>query len=217
MHCWFDNPNDRKLYKSGSFILGAVILLLLLSFLTACASEPEQPPFLSPSPTTDQLDRMDQEFDDWAKSLDTKKVAADLFPTAVRVLAYEGNNSLIVDANGNVTTTRERNSTAIPARGGEALTPAEIETLRASVFYAPPPPAVASCCIPRHGFTFYDSTGKYLGNLKVCYQCGCATIEPFSPPNPSLDWIVWDAAKIQKILEAHHLKVKRSQSAREAR
>jgi len=150
-------------------------------------------------------------YDAWDKSLETKKVAANLFPSATKVVAYGADQSLEVDPNGKVTfykvETTDHTPTKISARGGEELSAKDIELLRRSVFYAPPPPAMAACCIPRHGFVFYDSSGKYLGYLKVCYQCGCAIIYPDAPPDPSLSWVVWDHGAIQKILEAHHLKV----------
>lgn len=137
-------------------------------------------------------------------------VSANLFPSATSAMVYSAQDTIEVDADGKVFDASSAYQPAgkhirQKAKSGGALTPEEIITLRRSVFYAPPPATVAGCCFPRHAFTFYDKKGNFLGYLTVCFECGCAFIEPASFPSPSLDNVEWDRNRIGSIVTAHRL------------
>lgn len=187
--------------------------LICVLLLAACESaEPTIVWESDGSPTKEQIDLWDKPWKEWKEKSKLKRVSANLFPTATRVRVYKGELGLQVSDRGIATThlyvPDASRFPEVPAKGGEYLTAAEIKVLRDSVFYTLPPPAIAGCCIPRHGFLFYDQAGQYLGSLKVCYQCGCAGISPQSPHDKELSWTEWDAAALQKIIEAHHLTLK---------
>lgn len=187
--------------------LGALLLVLLLG--AASLASAETTPTGPPPPDSSGVDPK-AEWEAWTQRVKTERQPAELFPSAATVRAYGGQESLVVGPHDAILTYRlepSGSSTKVPAKGGEKLTDAEIATLRGSVFFAPPPPAIAMCCIPRHGFTFYDRGGHLLGLLRVCFQCGCAQIDPSPPHDPALNEIVWDRAAIRTILEAHHLSV----------
>lgn len=201
--------------------------LLCLLLITACTStEPTNDAEIAPLtkdgpqlaeivnrlPKNKSTDSWDEEWKEWKEKSEARKVPANLFPTATRVRVYQGIDFLKISDKGKATTQLEsadgNSSKEVPAKGGEWLSKAEIKTLRKSINFTVSPPAVTSCCVPRHGFVFYDKTGKYLGNVKVCYHCGCVEIHPWPTRDSELDWIDWDAAALQKIIEAHHLKVR---------
>ncbi|HLY54508.1 MAG TPA: hypothetical protein VKS60_03055 [Stellaceae bacterium] len=143
-------------------------------------------------------------------SVSSQRVPALLFPGATVVRAFGGKLPLQIGNDGAVTMSQrlpDGRTEKTKADGGETLNPAEIAVLRKSVFYAPPPPVAAACCLPRHGFVFFDAAGRYLGYLKVCFQCGCAELDPAPPHDPAKNWLVWDKDAIRRILEAHHLPV----------
>ena len=140
---------------------------------------------------------------DWEASLPSARVPIAVFPAAAMVRAYGGRTGITVAADGTV------GDGAEAAEGGEALTAAELAVLRRSFFLVPPPPAVAACCIPRHAFVFFDAAGHYLGNVRVCFQCGCALFDPALPAVEGRTWVAWDEAAIRRILETHHLPVGR--------
>ncbi|MDR3512220.1 MAG: hypothetical protein P4L73_11340 [Caulobacteraceae bacterium] len=134
-----------------------------------------------------------------------------LFPNATQVEVYgaPAASSITVDRQGHVRAsglskdhTREE---AYPATNGGRLTPLEISTLRATVHFTHPPNEVAACCVPRHAFLFFDRSGRYLGYLKVCFECGCAEMEPFRPPSRERNWISWDYRIVRQIVVAHGL------------
>lgn len=166
----------------------------------------------SQKPSSEWLRSSEKEWENWEATSKTKRVSANLFASAARVRVYQGNSDLKISGKGNVTTHQytpnAHDYPEVPAKSGGFLSSAEIKTLRKSVFYTLPPPAIAACCIPRHAFLFYDKAGKYLGYLEVCYECGCAQISPEAARDPKLDWIDWDAVALRKIIEAHRLTIK---------
>ncbi|MEJ0062718.1 MAG: hypothetical protein WDO70_05830 [Alphaproteobacteria bacterium] len=143
---------------------------------------------------------------------DEQKVIAELPVGTVDVKLYAGELSIYVLKDGTVLkaalTDKEKPKNDLPPMEGGSLTPYEIEVLRHSVFYAPMPTWSAACCIPRHAFLFYDKDGQYLGHLKVCFQCSCAELKPYSPPDSKLTHIEWNYTALQKIVENHKLPVK---------
>ena len=163
------------------------------------------------TPPTDPNAQLQARWTAYEESLKTTEIPAELFPTATVVKAYGGVMGLSISSEGTATTVRVKPDgqwdRGVPADGGESLTATEIEVLRRSVFFAPQPPSLSACCIPRHGFVFYDSSGRYLGYLKVCFQCGCAIIDPRPARDPSHSWIVWDHEEIKALLKEHHLEV----------
>lgn len=199
-------------------------LCSLLCVLVLAACESAEPTIVwdqNGSPTKEQIDLWDKPWKEWGEKSKVRRVLANLFPTATRVRVYQGDFGIQI-SDGGKASTQKYDSDAdkmpdVPAKGGEYLTAAEIKVLRDSVFYTLSPPAIASCCIPRHGFLFYDKAGKYLGYLKVCYECGCAEISSHSPHDKALDWIEWDAAALRKIIEAHHLAIKPQQPQKAAK
>lgn len=125
----------------------------------------------------------------WESLRDATKAPAPLFPEAVEVRVF-GTTDLSHRF----------------AKDGGALSAQEIALLRKSVYYAPPPPSIALCCIPRHAFRFYRAGHRFLGALEICFQCGCAHIYPSENHNRLLRWIGWDEKALGRIVEAHHLK-----------
>jgi hypothetical protein len=134
-----------------------------------------------------------------------------LFPDAakVRVVGAPGSFELAVDQSGQVTAKGPSKDggdpDAYPVKDGGMLSPAEVSRLRASVRFTRPPKIVLRCCLPRHAFLFYDRSGRYLGYLKVCFECACAEMEPFNPPDKDRNWISWNYERVKKIALAHDL------------
>jgi hypothetical protein len=93
----------------------------------------------------------------------------------------------------------------MPVKDGGLLTPPEMTALRAAVHFTRPPDEMVACCEPRHAFLFYDKNGRYLGYLMVCFECGCARMEPFLPADEKHSWIDWDGKAIEAIVVAHQL------------
>ena len=185
----------------------AFIALAMLAISAGSARSADSPPAV---PAAQEGDPQKAELQDWERSLPSQRVPALVFPGATVVKAFGGKVPLQIGTDGTATTSRvlpNGRTEETKADGGEALSPAEIKILRNSVFYAPPPPAIPACCLPRHGFVFFDAAGHYVGNLKVCFQCGCAVLDPAPPHDPSQNWLVWDKDAIRRILEAHHLPI----------
>jgi hypothetical protein len=91
--------------------------------------------------------------------------------------------------------------------GGETLTLPEINILRKSFFSTVYPPAMATCCVPDHVFTFYNAAGNYLGDLRLKFGCGCAILSDYAPPHRDRGYIIWDTKAVGGIFEAHHIPV----------
>lgn len=134
-----------------------------------------------------------------------------LFPSAAKVRVFAGPAAwaINIDRQGHATANGpspdDDRAVTVPARDGGWLTPAEIVTLKASVRFTRPPDAMGACCIPRHAFLFYDNAGRYLGHLRVCFECGCAAMEPFRPPSKDRTWIDWNYEALKRIVVAHGL------------
>ncbi|HLI67978.1 MAG TPA: hypothetical protein VKU90_16555 [Caulobacteraceae bacterium] len=94
---------------------------------------------------------------------------------------------------------------AVPVKDGGLLTPREMAALRAAVQFTRPPDMMLACCEPRHAFLFYDKSGRYLGFLMVCFECGCAVMEPFHPADEEHSWIAWNPEAVKAIVVAHQL------------
>src|SRR5262249_30806493 len=149
-----------------------------------------------------KAEQMKTQWAAWEKQRDQTKIAAPLFPDATIVKAYASSNALSVSEDGVVSA-----ADGAKVLAGQSLTGTEIATLRRSVFYSPPPPAIAACCIPRHAFVFYRSDGNYIGVVEVCFECDCAIIAPAPVHDPKLSRIVWNREPIREILQAHGLPV----------
>ena len=134
-----------------------------------------------------------------------------LFPGAASVRVYGAPTAfnVVVDHEGRVTATgpSKDNSGAeeYPVKDGGLLSPVEASKLKAAVRFTRPPDVIFRCCVPRHAFLFYDRSGRYLGYLKVCFECTCAEMEPFHPPNPARNWISWNYENVKQIVIAHGL------------
>ncbi len=146
----------------------------------------------------------------WRQQVDRTKVPAKLFPEAVEVDLYAAKLSIRVMDGGKVVSSevgRDGKIAEVPTGEGVRLTSNEVDSLRHAVFYAPPAPIGAACCIPRHAFVFYGANGQYLGNLVVCFECYCAFIRPDELSTRNME-VLWDRRAIGKIVEAHGLPVK---------
>ena len=55
---------------------------------------------------------------------------------------------------------------------------------------------MARCYMPHHGFIFYNTQGKAIGHIELCFQCGNKDSTP-----KSLSAHPWDWAELKKILE----------------
>jgi hypothetical protein len=137
----------------------------------------------------------------WNAYRDKVKVPAALFPGAAQVRLYVNAQFIWISRKGAL-----REGTF--PQGGAILSAGEVAQLRHAVFYAPAPKRETLCCIPRHAFVFTDAHGKFLGDLEVCYECGCARIAPLSAPNARLRTVMWDETRIAKIIAAHHLPIR---------
>jgi hypothetical protein len=150
-------------------------------------------------------------------SPDTQKIPAPIFPGAVRVEAYVGEN-ITVSKDGSVTMGNLRMVSAAPPIAKEfpepvppaqmaALTPAEINAVQNSVYFTQIPGAASACiCDFRHAFTFFDAKGKYLGYFAMCFACGCMEIQPSIRDNTVLPATSWDGRVLYGIFQAHRLK-----------
>jgi hypothetical protein len=138
------------------------------------------------------------------------RVPAPLFPGATEVRIFAADVPPMIDRAGHVSAQDNRSGPGDPPsilKGGDLLTPQEVTLLRKSVFYTRPPQAIAACCVPRHLFVFYGPNHAFLGDLRVCFQCGCAEIEPSSPASRELNWVTWDEGAVRKIVRTHHLEL----------
>lgn len=147
----------------------------------------------------------------------TQKIPAPIFPDAVRVEAYAGEN-ITVSRDGSVTMGNLRMVSAAPPIAKEfpkpvppaqmaALTPAEIRAVENSVYFTQIPGAASACiCDFRHAFTFFDAKGKYLGYFAMCFACGCMQIQPSIRDNTVLPATSWDGRVLYGIFQAHRLK-----------
>jgi hypothetical protein len=66
------------------------------------------------------------------------------------------------------TTAGEKGRTEWRAYG---LTDAQASRVWRALITIPPPSAEAACFVPHHFFRFYDSIGRQVGELKVCFCC----------------------------------------------
>jgi hypothetical protein len=132
-----------------------------------------------------------------------------LFPDAVRVrtLGAPTADTMSLDKSGRMTAVQivDKNAVEAPIVDGGWLSDSEIADLRKAVRITEPPINMAGCCFPRHAFLFYDRSGRYLGHLDVCFECGCARIEPDPPSSRKLNWISWDSRVLTRLVMAHHL------------
>lgn len=38
--------------------------------------------------------------------------------------------------------------------------------------------AVAACCVPHHSIRYYNAAGKQVGEIAICFCCGCVESQP---------------------------------------
>jgi hypothetical protein len=135
----------------------------------------------------------------WEAHREAVKIPAELFSRAAEVRLYTcacGFDILITKDGPKL-----RNE--LPANA-EVLTPAEVATLRRSVFRAPEPYAVNGCIMfPKHAFLFYDKAGKLLGGFLLNTDWRYANIVPDPAPQREFTAIMLDFPKIAAIIRAH--------------
>jgi hypothetical protein len=171
--------------------LALLILPCLLSLADCETPKAAQPAVQPPSPWSSS--------DQWEQDVQRRKVDANLYPQATKVILYANRSHIFAGAGGDVP------ADSFP-KGGVELTPAEIEIVKHAFYYEPPPPVVAGCCIPRHAFFFYDRKGQYLGGASVCFECGCAGLSDEKPPS-GLNSLGWNGIEIERIVRAHNLPI----------
>ena len=81
-------------------------------------------------------------------------------------------------------------------KGGTRLAPKQVEALKNALRSKKELIPGAFCYMPHHGFIFYNSKGKALGHIELCFQCGNVDSSPMSLSDYQWDW---DA--IEKILK----------------
>jgi len=135
-----------------------------------------------------------------------------LFPTAteVRVLGSPKSFDVHTDKDGRVTASGtlpngQATRDSFPVIDGGKLTAREIASLRSAIGFTHPPSSIVGCCLPRHAFLFYDSAGHFVGSLEVCFECGCAHMQPFRPAGPDRSWITWKEDVVKQIVVNHNL------------
>ncbi len=142
----------------------------------------------------------------------TQKLRAPIFPTATRVEAYAG-KGLSVSKDGHVLMGKifpqmdPRFLTPVPAQNEALLTGNEVREVQNSVYFTQLPDEDSLCvCEYNHAFTFFDSTGKYIGYFAMCFACGCKYMEPALVDNTMLPAVSWDGRVLSGIFAAHRLK-----------
>lgn len=134
-----------------------------------------------------------------------------LFPQASRARVFGAPRSIGIEVDQTHRVLAEyiapdgRTVTTSQVADGGWLTQAEFDQLRSVVTPAGAPQPTAACCSPRHAFLFYDASGRYLGYLTVCFECGCAHIRPVDASRDPPGDIHWDAKALARIVLAHHL------------
>jgi hypothetical protein len=130
-----------------------------------------------------------------------------LFPDAVEVRVTYGDGVLSIAHDGTIHASMPYVSGRqdVPTTEGGALTRDEIALLRRSITYSATSQPVAMCCFPRHAFVFFGKDHRVLGQLQVCFQCGCARIFPAPAHDERLKYLVWDEKAFASIVRAHHL------------
>jgi hypothetical protein len=209
----FTNATGKHIERSGILMI-RVRTLALINFcllLTSCSSNTSSPDHAVQPNTKQSVAKVSDPWQEWQIRSQSERVSASLFPQAVHVKAYAGQIAISVDGAGEVKQSRlkDKNGDLVKTDpiGGASLTKDEIAILRKSIFYAPEPPAVAACCVPRHIFTFFDENYHFVGSLEVCFQCGCALISNSQPPDPHLSFLIWDKTTIGNIFLNHGIPV----------
>lgn len=175
--------------KSGTFVG-----LFFIAVVGACSffflAFPFKPAAIPVAQTEEETDGAANSRAYEKRRLETR-VLARLFPTATEVRLFAWDFTGVSGKPEQI------------APEGVKLTNAEIASLRKVVWFAEEPRAVASCCIPRHSFKFYDKSRKTIGELRVCFECYCASIDGEAPPKETHTWVDWDMAKMKKIVLNH--------------
>jgi hypothetical protein len=142
----------------------------------------------------------------------TQRLRAPIFPKATHVEAYAAQGLAVTD-DGRVLMGRiypgieTRFLKPVLPQNSAALTQAEIKDVQNSVYFTQLPEWASECvCEFNHAFTFFDSSGNYLGYVAMCFRCGCLQISPKLTDKTMLPAVSWDGKVLYGIFTAHHLK-----------
>ena len=78
--------------------------------------------------------------------------------------------------------------TGIINTGGSKLSDDQIKRLKKALVSSEPRQAGALCYMPHHGFIFFDSRGKAMGHIELCFQCGNVDYSPRGLPDREWNW-----------------------------
>ena len=84
------------------------------------------------------------------------------------------------------------NPTRIP-EAGIRLTAMQVKRLEAAVTGKHPSHRVAMCFYPHHAFVFFDTNGKIVGHIDVCFLCQNYSAEPHGYAH------YWDLNELRKL------------------
>lgn len=84
---------------------------------------------------------------------------------------------------------------------GRILTKAQRDTFESTLQIDPIPDALAACFIPHHFFKYYDSQGKELGQIEVCFCCAGVRASQSSQIAIGPDqWLSADFGKLERFI-----------------
>ena len=86
---------------------------------------------------------------------------------------------------------------------GRVLSDAQRKAFEATLEIDPIPDALAACFIPHHFFRYYDSRGKELGQISVCFCCNGVQASGASGIAIGPDqWLSADYDKLEKFVKS---------------
>jgi hypothetical protein len=88
-------------------------------------------------------------------------------------------NAPLVDENGQL-------GSSVANKSGARLSPEQVQRLIHAIIGMHPAHLTARCWKPHHGFVFYDTRGKAVAWVEVCFECGFTRPSP-TVPNHSYD------------------------------
>jgi hypothetical protein len=86
---------------------------------------------------------------------------------------------------------------------GRALSGAQRKAFEATLQIDPIPDELAACFIPHHFFRYYDSQGKEIGQISVCFCCNGAQVSGASGIAIGPDqWLSADYDKLEQFVKS---------------
>ncbi len=189
----FGHRTQLRIFTRRRLLIGCLFALLFAGGIISAFAADQSDPIAVPI---------------WSDENWKQRVSAPLFATAKHVRLFASKGIIRISDNGVVSAGFSDAPESLPPGSGTDLTAHEVEKLRDSVWYTTRPNLYIACYSPRHAFVFYDDAGKYLGYLRVCYQCVGADIAPSEAPSAEKHYVMWDEGAIAQLIEAHQFSIR---------